>query len=257
MTNIEFVNIKKTYLHNMNVNDKKIVEPTLKNFNLKINNQEFLCLFGPNGCGKTTILNLLAGLIEPDEGSILLNFNQSRKISYIFQNYNDTILPWRTNLDNLTFPLEISGFSKKEAKKKVIEFVNNFDIDINLGKYPYQMSGGQKQLLVIYRAMIYEPEVFLLDEPFSALDYDMRTSMEMELLKIWRKNKITTLFVSHEIDETILLSDRIIILSSNPANIVGEIKVDLPRPRNLNVIDSVEFNEIRKQVINIYKETKL
>jgi len=253
MAYIEIKNVCKSYLIQGNTAERLEV---LKNLNLSIEKEEFVSIFGPNGCGKTTLLNLIAGLLPPDKGEITIGGAPPGKIktSFIFQNFEETLLPWRTCLDNIAFPLEVNGMSRKEARKKAMAYLDKIGAELPLNQFPYQLSGGQKQLLAIYRALIFQPELFLLDEPFNALDYDMRTLMEGKLLSIWETNRITTLFVSHEIDEAIYLSDRVIVLSSRPAQVVADIRIGLGRPRTLEMLRTKEFSEIRNRVLSAFRE---
>jgi len=253
MAYIEIKNICKSYPVQGSTTEKLEV---LRNLNLSIEKEEFVCIFGPNGSGKTTLLNLVAGLLPPDKGKITISGNPPGKVksSFIFQNFEETLLPWRTCLDNIAFPLEVNEMSRKEARKKIVAYLDKTQAELPLNQFPYQLSGGQKQLLVIYRALIFQPKLFLLDEPFNALDYDMRTSMEEKLLSIWGDNRITTLFVSHEVDEAIYLSDRVIVLSCLPAEIIADIKVDLKRPRTLEVLKTEEYSELRNSILSAFRE---
>jgi NitT/TauT family transport system ATP-binding protein len=212
---------------------------------------EFVTLFGPNGSGKTTLLNIISGLDIPTSGKTSIN-NKSpdqAKIGFVFQNYNESMLPWRTVLENVALPLEVKGVSVDERKKKAEHLLDKVGLIAHKDKYFYQLSGGQKQLTAICRAIIYDPELLLMDEPFSALDYSTTKKMELELLDVWQERKITTLFVSHDIDEAIFLADRVIVLSPRPGSIKEVFQVNLPRPRTLDMLSSDEFFSLRNKIL--------
>lgn len=230
------------------------VKRVLKAIDFTVDQGSFVTFFGPNGCGKTTLLNVIAGLTEPDGGSVIIDgkpVNRS-KISFLFQNFADTLFPWKTCMDNIAFPLELEGIPRAARIQKVHSLLKTLDIALPLDQYPYQCSGGQKQLIALARALILDPDLLLMDEPFSALDYDTRISMENKLLDIWSKSRVTTLFISHDIDEAIYLSDKVIVLSNIPATVVEEVRVDLRRPRELKIIDSPEFYGIRTKVLQSF-----
>lgn len=214
----------------------------------------FVTIFGPNGSGKTTLFNIIAGLIESDTNSITIDghaINKS-KISFLFQNFRDTLFPWKTCLDNIAFPLELEGVTKSERVKKVNSLLDTLDIQVPLYQYPYQCSGGQNQLVAIARALIRNPDLLLMDEPFSALDYETRLSMEDKLLDIWSKTKVTTLFISHDVDEAAYLSDKVIVLSNLPTKVVDEILIKMPRPRTSAMMQTAEFYELRNRILQSF-----
>lgn len=217
----------------------------LDNINIKIQAGEFISVFGPNGCGKTTLLNILSGLDTDYSGSI--NFKGKIKKGFIFQNTQDSLLPWKTIAENLKLD---NKNIEKEKLKKILEELNLWNFRDN---YPYQLSGGMKQLLAIARSFIHGCNFLLLDEPFSSLDYYKALEIRETLLKLWEKEKPTVLFVSHDIDETIILSDKIILLSKRPAKIKEIIEVKLPRPRNRSTLTSKKFLEYKKKILESMK----
>jgi NitT/TauT family transport system ATP-binding protein len=223
---------------------------------MEIANGEFVVLFGPNACGKTTILNAIAGLIELDSGRIDIGgvVPGEAKVGYIFQNYKETILPWKSVLDNVTYPLALNGISEKERNDRATRLLKDMKISIPLDAWPSQLSGGQQQLLVIARALIYEPDLMLFDEPFSALDVQTRIQMRDKLQEIWSKTKATILFISHEIDEALLLADRVVMLSRRPARSLDIIRVAFARPRTQALLEEEDFFTLRRRALKDFRE---
>lgn len=225
-------NLSKSY------NNLKVLD----NLTFQIRQGEFISVFGPNGCGKTSLLNILSELDNNYTGSIRFVNNKVKK-GFIFQNSNDSILPWKRIIDNLKLDNKSLDYKKiKDALKelKLWKFKNRF---------PYQLSGGMKQLLAIARAFVFRCNILFLDEPFSSLDYNMAQLAREKLLNLWQKDKPTIFFVSHDIEETILLSDKVILFSKRPAKIKKIIKINLPRPRNKNILTSERFLEYKKTIL--------
>jgi len=225
---------------------------------LNIEKGEFVTIFGPNGSGKTTLLNIVAGLDEPTAGDVLVS-NKNPKdanVGFVFQNYNESLFPWRTVLQNVTFSLEIAKVPQVEAVKIGEHLLNKVGLLHSKDKFVYELSGGQRQLVSICRAIASNPDILIMDEPFSALDYSTTRKMELELLDIWQEKKITTLFVSHDIDEAIFLADRVIVLSPRPASIKKVFEVKLARPRTLDMLSSLEFTELRNAILNTFEYEK-
>ena len=233
MTNpIILKNIGKTYL------GSKI--PAVSDFNLEVKNEEFLCLIGPSGCGKSTILKLIAGLEKPTSGTI----EKPENIGMVFQ--SGALLPWLTVEENIAFPIYAKGTSKEKAEDLTNKYIQMVALGEFKLKYPRELSGGQKQRVGIARALAIEPEVLLLDEPFSALDSVTTDQMHGYLLKIWIETKKTIVMVSHSIEEAILLSDRITVMKQGG---IKEITgVNLKRPRNE---ESKEFLKLLNEIKNL------
>jgi len=240
MTLIKISNIFKSF-------SKKIV---LKNINLELNKGEFSILFGPNGCGKTTLLNIVAGILKADQGKITIGDKppNEEKIGYVFQNYRDSLLPWKTNLENIAFPLELEGVDKKERLAKAKELTNTFDLQIPLDNYPYQSSGGEQQLVSLLREVIAKPKVILMDEPFSALHHESRNYLKVKVQEIWERLGLTILFVSHDISEAIQLGDNVIIMNSNLGRVVKIQNIGFSRPRTEEILYSETFHSLRNNI---------
>jgi NitT/TauT family transport system ATP-binding protein len=229
---------------------KKETLTVLDKFDLDIEDGEFLSLLGPSGCGKSTFLNILAGLDDYDGGEILVDQKELNKRSFdkgiVFQSY--ALLPWRTVLKNLEVGLEIRKIPRKERQKTARHYLNLVGLAAFENQYPHQLSGGMRQRVAIARVLAYHPDLLLMDEPFAALDAQTRETLQIELLRIWEADKKTIVFVTHSIDEAILLSDRVAFMSSRPGYIKEIINIDLPRPRTEEIRNSEEFARIRKKV---------
>lgn len=227
----------------------------LNNFGMEVLDREFISIFGPNGCGKSTLLHLIAGIIQPDAGAIDFGADHvDRSVGIVFQSYEKTLLPWRTCLDNVALPLEAEkGLSKRRRREVALSLMEELGLRLPLTHYPYQMSGGQKQLTCIARAIIRRPSILLLDEPFASLDYQTRIDMQEKLQGIWGKTKITTILVSHEIDEAILLADRLFLLTARPARVAHCFNVPFSRPRGLDALASSDFVDLRAEILRRFR----
>jgi len=241
---LKIINLSKTYQHNGN--SVKIFEA----LNLEVLRGEFIGIFGPNGCGKTTLLNLVSGLDIFFGGEIL--FNNKIKISYIFQNYRESIFPWITIADNISYSLKLQGYTRKEQLTAAQQICSQFDIKLNLLDYPYTLSGGQQQLVSILRGLITKPDILLFDEPLSSLDYQTTLFMLNKIQEIWQETKTTVLFISHDIDEAITLSQKIILLSMKPTKIIKIFDNDLNYPRNSDVLGSTKFVELKRNILSAF-----
>lgn len=224
----------------------------IKEISFNIYEGDFLTVFGPNGSGKTTLLNIIAKIEEPTTGDVKYNSRLSLKIGYVFQNYDESLLPWRTVDENIRLPFEKDTSLSLNAKERVEKVVRLLKLEQYRDKYPYMLSGGKKQLTALARALVIEPDLVIMDEPFSSLDFDTTTEMEQLVMKIWKKLKITILFVSHDIDEAILLADKVIILSHRPSVISETVEVKLPRPRTQETVVTAPFVAIKRQIIKNY-----
>ncbi len=231
----------------------------LDDISMNINKGEFVTIFGPNGCGKTTVLNVISGLMEQDKGTVLINQRPPTEasIGYVFQNYTESLLPWKKSIDNIAFPLELRGMRRHERREKSSELLSRLGLSIPTNHYPYQLSGGQQQMLVIARALIHNPDVLLMDEPFSALNFQTRLYMQDKLQEIWSKTKITLLFVSHDIEEAIYLADRVLVLTDKPCKIAKSFEVNLPRPRTRAMTFNQDFLELKKETLKLVRAVVL
>lgn len=220
--------------------------------NLRVREGEFISLVGPSGCGKTTLLRVISGLIPASTGKILVEGREISRgngnfdVGFVFQ--SASLLPWRTSLKNVTLGLEAKGVKFREAAERARYFLNLVGLSGFENHYPHQLSGGMQQRVNLARALAVDPKVLLMDEPFAALDAQTRTFMQLELLKIWQRTGKTVLFVTHLISEAILLSDRILVFSRRPGRVRSEFKVDLERPRNLEVKTDLRFVELENLI---------
>jgi NitT/TauT family transport system ATP-binding protein len=224
-------------------------------FDLDIPRGELISVFGPNGCGKSTLINIIAGLIPPDAGEIL--FDGMRldeiKFGYVFQNYREALFPWLRAFDNIAYPLKMMKVAPAERKARTERLVAHLGIKLDLNLYPYQMSGGQQQLVSIMRALIVEPEILFLDEPFSALDYEMTLFMREQLQRIFMETGTTTVLVSHDLEEAVYLADRVLLLSRHPARIADYVHYETPRPRNDETLSHPDFVTTKAHCLEIFQ----
>lgn len=205
----------------------------LKDINLEIQDGEFVCIVGPSGCGKSTLLEIVAGLLEHTDGEVLLDDipvnGTSRDIGVVFQ--DASLYPWKTIKKNIAFGMDISGVPKKEQEERVAKYVKMMNLSGFENKYPSQLSGGMRQRAGIARALVMNPKVILMDEPFSAVDHLTRCTLQEELIRIRQEEKKTVLFVTHDINEAVYLADRVILLSPRPSTVQEEYDISIPHPR--------------------------
>lgn len=224
----------------------------LSNVNLMINKGDFVSFIGPSGCGKTTLLRAIAALEHPTEGSLSVNgmapdmARKSRAYGYVFQAAG--LYPWRTIAGNIRLPLEIMGFSKDEQEKRVKNVLQLVDLEGFGKKFPWQLSGGMQQRASIARALAFDADILLMDEPFGALDEIVRDRLNEELLKLWARTGKTIVFVTHSIPEAVYLSTKIVVMSPRPGRITDVIDSPLPKERPLDIRDSTAFIEIAHRV---------
>ena len=211
---------------------------------------EFVCLVGPSGCGKSTLIRVLAGLIAPTGGEATLDDQPirepSRRVALMFQDAN--LMPWRTVLDNITLPLELAGADKAERREAAQRLLPRLGLSEFALAYPGELSGGLAQRVALGRVLIQRPDVLLLDEPFGALDALTREQVGSDLLGLWAQERQTVLMVTHDINEAVLLADRVLVMSRRPGQISADIPVTLARPRRLSDTYSDEFGRIAQEV---------
>lgn len=229
----------------------------LKNVNLDIKQGEFISLLGPSGCGKTTLLRIIADLLQPTEGKITVrgetprDIRLKKKYGVVFQ--NPVLYDWRTIRRNICMPMELMGMKKAERTKQVTKMLDLVGLQDFGKRYPYELSGGMQQRVGIARALAIDPEILLMDEPFSALDEFTREKLHVDLLEIWRKTNKTVIFVTHNISETVFLSDRVVVLSPHPGRVSTVIDINLPRPRDMESKQTTEFYDYITKIRNSFE----
>ena len=224
-------------------------------FDLDIPRGQLVSVFGPNGCGKSTLINMIAGLIPTDAGEILFDGKPLRdiKFGYVFQNYREALFPWLRAIDNIQYPLKLMKLPKAERRARTERMVASLGVKIDLNRYPYELSGGQQQLVSIMRALVVEPQILFLDEPFSALDYEMTLFMRDQLQRIFVETGTTTVLVSHDLEEAVYLADRILLLSRRPACVADYVHYDAARPRTDATLSQHDFVRIKAHCLDVFQ----
>lgn len=242
------LSIKDLGISFKNGKESKIV---LDDINLDVKEGEIVSIIGPSGCGKSTLLSAIGGINSNFSGDILFKGEKvsspSSDRGYIFQ--RPALFDWMNVEDNIGYGLKLKKFSKPEISSKVDEFVNEIGLDGYKKYYPKHLSGGMQQRVALARVLIMKPDMLLMDEPFSALDYQTRIEMQNLTLKLWELYKPSIIFVTHDIEEAILMADRVVVLSKNPGRIVETIDIDFERPRNIDILSDVKFMEIKKELL--------
>lgn len=242
MPRLEVKNVSFSYDGNENI---------IEDINIELNKNELVCLLGVSGCGKSTLFNVISGLNKPNDGGVFLDGEDITgtpgKVSYMLQ--KDLLLPYRTIEDNVALPLIIKGMNKMDARKKVAPYFAEFSLDGTQKKYPSELSGGMRQRAALLRTYMFSSSVALLDEPFSALDALTKSEIHSWYLDVMERIKLSTLFITHDIDEAVLLSDRIYLMSGKPGKITKEIAVDEPKPRSSDFTLTEKFLEYKRMII--------
>ena len=219
----------------------------IESMDLDVGDGEFVSLLGPSGCGKSTFLKIVNGLLLATAGEIRLRSNgKGREDAMVFQ--DAALFPWYSVLDNVAYGLVCAGVARKDARRRAQPLIELVGLGGFADKYPYQLSGGMQQRANLARALAVDSEILLMDEPFASLDAQTRELMQAELLRIWNTAKKTVIFVTHQIEEAVYLSDRVIVMSARPGRILADIRIDLPRPRALEVKRRPEFASYADQI---------
>jgi NitT/TauT family transport system ATP-binding protein len=237
-------------------NQKKVV--ALDNIDLSVKEGEFLCIVGPSGCGKTTLLRILAGLEKQTWGKLVIRSKNPEKplTSMVFQ--GDSVFPWMTVKENVAYSLRIKGLPKSERLRIAGRYIKLMGLEGFADAFPHQLSGGMKQRINVARAFVSDPEILLMDEPFGALDEQNRLLLQQELLKIWEGSGKTSLFITHSIDEALVLADRIMVMTAHPGKVKAIVPVNIPRPRDiLSLRSSPNFGALFKQIWELLQEEVL
>ena len=224
----------------------------LKGVDLAIGENEFVALVGTSGCGKSTLLSIAAGLETYDEGSIILDGIEitmpGLDRGVVFQSY--TLLPWLTAMGNVEFALRAAGAGGREAQDIARAHLSLVGLEGFEQAFPAELSGGMKQRVAIARALSYRPEILLMDEPFGALDALTRHHMQELLTAVWEKHRLTVLFITHDVEEAVYLSDRVAVMTNRPGSIKSIVDIDLPRPRHYELLSSAQFRQLRRRILD-------
>ncbi|OGO78610.1 MAG: ABC transporter ATP-binding protein [Clostridiales bacterium GWB2_37_7] len=227
--------------------------PVLEGISLQLKNKEFVSILGPSGSGKSTIFNIVSGLLKPDSGEVIIEgesyTGKTGRVSYMYQ--KDLLLPWCRVIDNASLPLIIKGMKKQQARETVSPFFSVFGLEGFEYKYPFQLSGGMRQRAALLRTYMFSKDIMLLDEPFGGLDAITRAKMHQWLLGVLQQLEASVLFITHDIEEAIYLSDRIYIISERPAAVYKEIVINLERPRGRALLTSKEFMDLKAEILSL------
>ena len=248
---VKIDNVRKVF------NTRKGEMVALNGVSLDIHDNEFISVVGPSGCGKSTLLNIIAGLTAPTDGKVYCDGKEvtgtGTERGVVFQQY--ALFPWLTVKKNVMFALEMRGIKKQAALEEAMKYLEMVDLAKFADHYPKELSGGMKQRVAIARAYAAEPEVLLMDEPFGALDAQTRTQLQTELLNTWEHKKKTCFFITHDVEEAIILAQRVVIMSARPGRIKEIVEVNIPYPRNQETKLTPEFNELKNRIWSqVYQE---
>jgi NitT/TauT family transport system ATP-binding protein len=226
----------------------------LAEVNINVADGEFIAIVGPSGCGKSTLLRLVAGLLAPTSGEITVSGKKVNgpvtEVGIVFQ--SPVLLDWRNTLGNVLFQADIRGLSVEKFRPRALELLQQVGLEDFADRYPHELSGGMRQRASIARALLHDPPLLLMDEPFGALDALTREQMRLDIEELWLATRKTVLFITHSVDEAVLLSDRVLVMSARPGRIERELTIDLPRPRGLEARRSLRFNEICDEINEIF-----
>jgi len=251
---IEIASVAKTY----HTRDGEVVQ-SLRSIDLAVGDGEFLVVVGPSGCGKTTLLKMIAGLLTPSEGEIRVAgrvvTKPHRDVGIVFQ--NALLLPWRRVLDNVMMPVEVKGLPRDLYRKRALDLLKLVGLQGFEQKYPWQLSGGMQQRVSLCRALVHDPKIVLMDEPFGALDAMTRERMSVELERVQRETGKTILLITHSIPEAAFLADRVVVMTPRPGGIAAIYPVSLPRPRSLALLADPAFIELTQKIRAHFSESNI
>ena len=243
---LEVIEVEKAFSR-----DGKTIQ-ALRPTSFSVEPGQFVSIIGPSGCGKSTLFNIIAGLLTPTAGQVLSEgesiLERAGYVGYMLQ--KDMLLPWRTILDNVILGLEIRRVPRREALERAMPLIRRYGLEGFENHYPHELSGGMRQRAALLRTLLYDRDILLLDEPFGALDAQTRLDMQNWLLNIWQDVKKTVLFVTHDIDEALYLSDKVLVFSSRPGYIKESLTIALPRPRGAQTMLSPEFTALKSQLLD-------
>jgi NitT/TauT family transport system ATP-binding protein len=220
----------------------------LDGLDLTVGEQEFVCIVGPSGCGKTTLLRIIAGLVRPTSGSVIFDKEETGRphCAMVFQDQG--LFPWMSVVDNVAFGLEMQKVNREERTAQAKKFLERVGLGEFFKSYPHELSGGMRQRVAILRAFLTDPDILLMDEPFGALDSQTRLLMQEELLRIWKEHQKTVVYITHDIQEAILLGDRVVVMTGRPGRIKADIPITIPRPRNVKDTDRPDVVDIHWKI---------
>jgi NitT/TauT family transport system ATP-binding protein len=249
---LKITNLSKTY------GTGETATQAIADLSFEVNRGEFVCIVGPSGCGKTTLLKTMSGLLPATSGTVELDGKPitapPEQMALVFQDYSRSLYPWMTVTANVEFPLRRKSIAKAERRHEVQKALESVGLDGFEGKYPWQLSGGMQQRVAIARGLAYRPEILLMDEPFASVDAQTRSDLEDLVLKLRNDYGITILFVTHDIDESVYLADRVVILTQRPTVVQETLEVPLPRPRDqVTTKELPEFAQLRAHVYRAIK----
>ncbi|HWK21110.1 MAG TPA: ABC transporter ATP-binding protein [Microbacteriaceae bacterium] len=252
MRRLEVRNVSKEFESRSNI------VKALGDITFGVDTGEFVCIVGPSGCGKTTLLRAIAGLDRPSTGSVTLDGKEvlqpPESMAVVFQDYRSSLMPWMTVRKNILLPLRHKKLPAGERRQRIEESAAAVGLSAFLDHYPWQLSGGMQQRVAIARAIAYRPEVLLMDEPFASVDAQTRADLEDLMLKIRDQFGITILLVTHDVDESVYLANRVVVLGNRPSSVVEEVTVDLPTPRDqIETKELAEFSHLRAHVFRLVK----
>jgi ABC-type nitrate/sulfonate/bicarbonate transport system ATPase subunit len=232
--------------------------PALASTSLEVREGEFVSLVGPSGCGKSTLFNIISGLVRPTEGRVLLDgrdvTGSTGHVGYMLQ--KDLLLPWRTVTGNIVLGASLTGRATKRDRAEAVALAERYGLGEFVDHYPHALSGGMRQRVALMRTLAVHKDVMLLDEPFGALDSQTRLRMQQWLLDVWEQEGRTLLFITHDVDEAIFLSDRVLVMSARPGHIRAEFDVPLARPRGFELLTSEAFTDLKRRILELlYSET--